>query len=883
MHNNCGDAVVVTASIGHVVLPWTEAAAALDEPARKRTRAEPRVTSTPEDVVFLSEWSEAHIRGALHDHAVHTLRAAVDAAEDAGERTRALAVLHAVSSATSRWVRSWPAVRIATTPVTPVVSDTATTAWTTALSFSYVPSAFSGSTGGETGDDSDGNHPDAPVLRVLAALTLPRVLRVSCGDGDCVVPVLTERVPVRPDITAESTPPNEAVAADRASLPAAVLQRPVCLVGAGGIGCEVLKVLVLSGFTDIHVIDLDTIDATNLNRQLLFTVSDVGAAKAETARRAVLRWCAAAAGVGHRRRGGATPPLQVVAYHNNITAPLFSDEFFARFAAVVNALDNVAARQHVNRMCMRRGVPLVESGTMGYNGQTQPIVRDVYECYDCRPKPPDTVTFAVCTIHARPTTMVHCVHYAKELYEALFGGATSDAAETHSGELGHLRAMVGDWRRRHHSSDGDGGGDAASAAAAVSVAADLLRQLFIDKIADLLSMKSEWSTAPPTPLSSAEVDDAVAAHVAASRGRSPAAPPVSGDHVLATPDCMALFLRTVVRCLSRPGAVAFAKEDTAAVHFVSAAANLRAHVFHIPEQTVEEVRSIAGSIVPAIATTNAIIAGAVVHELMALLRRDASSPPPHVVYARKAPQSRRRRLPPPPPPCQLHMPAALFMDDSADNTSVAAAAAAATVVDQYLVHSTVPNAPNRLHCPTCQDVHPEVCVCLDLSAVSLGEFVHHVLEGELGLVAPSVSAGPTVLYEDEDYEVLAARPLAELLLQTAESAEHHADPTAVQRYTLTADALNRDVPWAVVLLHDTDAAVAPVRFRVSGVERAVAAERRALDRRARQPDAASGQDTQLAPDRLPVPTASSTAAVVVDDGDDSNSDDDDDDDVAEVE
>ena len=76
----------------------------------------------------------------------------------------------------------------------------------------------------------------------------------------------------------------------------------------------------------------------------------------------------------------------------------------------------IAARSHVNRLCLVAEVPLIESGSAGYLGQVGVILRAKTECYDCVQKAAEK-TFPSCTIRNTPTEMIHCVVWSKSVFK----------------------------------------------------------------------------------------------------------------------------------------------------------------------------------------------------------------------------------------------------------------------------------------------------------------------------------------------------------------------------------------------------------------------------------------------------------------------------------
>ncbi|MCO5206749.1 MAG: ThiF family adenylyltransferase, partial [Anaerolineae bacterium] len=127
----------------------------------------------------------------------------------------------------------------------------------------------------------------------------------------------------------------------------------VLIVGAGGLGSPLALYLAAAGIGRIGIIDYDTVDHTNLQRQILYTTDDLGKSKIEIAR---------------QRIQAANPNVQVDLYNEPLTSAN-ALRLFAPYDLIIDGTDNFPTRYLVNDACVLLGKPNVYGSIFRFEGQ----------------------------------------------------------------------------------------------------------------------------------------------------------------------------------------------------------------------------------------------------------------------------------------------------------------------------------------------------------------------------------------------------------------------------------------------------------------------------------------------------------------------------------
>ncbi|MFX0122899.1 MAG: ThiF family adenylyltransferase [Candidatus Hodarchaeota archaeon] len=176
----------------------------------------------------------------------------------------------------------------------------------------------------------------------------------------------------------------------------------ILIAGVGGTGSELAKNLALLGIGNLILVDDDTIEYSNLNRQMLFREEDVGQKKAEIAK--------------ERIQEQFNPDMKIKQYSNKLQN--IPQRIFHKADIIAGCVDNFLARQYLNAMAVELRIPLIDSATDGYFGQIQYIKPRITACLACETPPPPEETrvlTAPCTIVGVPRVREHCAW--KALYE----------------------------------------------------------------------------------------------------------------------------------------------------------------------------------------------------------------------------------------------------------------------------------------------------------------------------------------------------------------------------------------------------------------------------------------------------------------------------------
>lgn len=192
------------------------------------------------------------------------------------------------------------------------------------------------------------------------------------------------------------------------------------MVGAGALGCELMKAFALLGVTTkgghLTLTDNDNIELSNLSRQFLFRQKDIGQSKSKTASNVAVK---------------SNPKFNVKAMTEFVapsTEHIFTEDFWESLDMIIGAVDNVKARMYMDAKCVWHSKPLIDAGTLGTKANTQVVLPKVTQSYSDS-MDPEEETFPMCTIRNFPNLIEHTIEWGRSQFEGYFNETPRNAAD----------------------------------------------------------------------------------------------------------------------------------------------------------------------------------------------------------------------------------------------------------------------------------------------------------------------------------------------------------------------------------------------------------------------------------------------------------------------
>ncbi len=130
-------------------------------------------------------------------------------------------------------------------------------------------------------------------------------------------------------------------------------KKKVTIIGMGGIGCPTAQYLVATGIKNIKLIDKDKVQKNNLNRQILYSIKDIGQRKTN---------------IAQKKLNNINPECNIQNINSNINIQNIN-KFLNNSSLVIDTTDNWKTMILINKYCVKNFIPLISSSAIGFDGQ----------------------------------------------------------------------------------------------------------------------------------------------------------------------------------------------------------------------------------------------------------------------------------------------------------------------------------------------------------------------------------------------------------------------------------------------------------------------------------------------------------------------------------